>query len=183
MDREEQIPTDRLSPRRGAAITFVPRHVVPRIAQQDQRAKKKSAGALQPKRSWTRLDQALRAVDLLLQSGGFGVIVLDLGSTPAEMAWRVPLATWFRFRAACERTHTALVLLTRHPCARSSAEVVARLQTGSFIAQGCVPTGMQYHLELERQRFQRMPDKVVSIRKGPQPERTGAWKGHAAWAL
>ena len=28
---------------------------------------------------WTRLDQALRATDLLLQAGGFSAIVLDLG--------------------------------------------------------------------------------------------------------
>jgi recombination protein RecA len=129
----------------------------------------------------------LRATDLLLQSGGFGLIVMDLGSTPAEMSWRIPLATWFRYRAACERTHTSLLLLTRHPCARSSAEVVARMQPGAFAAHERVFTGMEYRLELERQRFQRDTQrdtgKVIPIRKGPQSERPGSWKGRAAWAL
>src|ERR1700733_3911959 len=39
----------------------------------------------------TRIDQALRVVDLLLQAGGFGAIVLDLGSIAPEYASRVPL--------------------------------------------------------------------------------------------
>lgn len=199
-DREEQVATDRLPPRRGESLAIVPccseslphrRKVSPQGPVQPQpmhavSAAAKTAPAVKtwkPKSGWARLDQALRATDLLLQAGGFGMIVLDLGSTPAEKSWRIPLATWFRYRAACERTHTSLLLLTRHPCARSSAEVVARMQPGNFAADSRVLTGMDYRLEMERQRFERDTGKVVSIRKGPQPERPGLWKGHAAWAL
>jgi recombination protein RecA len=131
---------------------------------------------------WTALDQALRATDLLLQNGGFGLIVLDLASTPAEFSWRIPMATWFRYRAACERTRTSLLLLTQHPCARSSAELVVRMQPGEIEVEGNVLTGIAYRAELDRQRFASTQDKVVSIRKLPQSVRAGAWTGRSVWA-
>ena len=55
------------------------------------------------RKHWSRLEQGLRVTDLLLQAGGFSCIVMDMGSLKAEYASRVPLATWFRFRAAAER--------------------------------------------------------------------------------
>jgi len=73
---------------------------------------------------WARLDQALRATDLLLQAGGFAALVLDLGSTDTEHACRIPLATWFRFRQAAERTRCSLLVLALEPLAQSSAAVV-----------------------------------------------------------
>ena len=90
----------------------------------------------------------------LLQGGGFGAIVLDLGSLPPEMAWRIPLATWFRFRAACERTRASLLLLTQHPCARSSAELVVRMEAGDMEAESRVMTGIRYRAVVERSRTQ-----------------------------
>ena len=53
-------------------------------------------------RPWSRIEQALRATDLLLQAGGFGAIVLDMGSLAPEHVSRIPLATWFRYRAGAE---------------------------------------------------------------------------------
>ncbi len=76
------------------------------------------------KQPWTHLDQALRATDLLLQAGGFAAIVLDLGSAAREDASRIPLATWFRFRQAADRTRCSLVVLGRAAYAQSSAAVV-----------------------------------------------------------
>lgn len=187
--REEQIATDRLPPRRGEQLL---RTVTPRPAQGRGRA----LGRLKPDaetsafpapkisgRSWTPLDHALRATDLLLQSGGFGLIVLDLGSTPPEMAWRIPLATWFRFRAACERTGCSLLLLTQRPCARSSVELLVGLQPGCVSVQGNVLTGVAFGLGLERSRSRFAEAKVVSIRKPPQPARPGQWAGQTAWAI
>src|SRR6201988_209579 len=54
---------------------------------------------------WVRcrnIDQALRATDLLLQGGGFGLIALDLSDLPPETIRHVPLHVWFRFRRAVE---------------------------------------------------------------------------------
>jgi recombination protein RecA len=49
---------------------------------------------------WNRLENAIRATDQILQSGGFRVVVLDLASVPQDQVLRIPSAAWFRFRRA-----------------------------------------------------------------------------------
>ncbi len=65
------------------------------------------------RKPWSRLDQSLRAVDLLLNTGGFRAIVLDMGDIDPEHARRVPLAMWYRLRLQAEKSQTLLLLLTR----------------------------------------------------------------------
>jgi hypothetical protein len=48
-------------------------------------------------RSLTAVEQALGAADLLLQSGGFGMLVLDFGNVSAREMQRIPLSAWFRW--------------------------------------------------------------------------------------
>jgi hypothetical protein len=72
---------------------------------------------------WSRLEQALKATDLLLQAGGFAAIVLDMSDVLPQHTMRIPLATWYRFRLAAEQARTALVFLTRSTCASSCAAV------------------------------------------------------------
>jgi recombination protein RecA len=55
-------------------------------------------------------EHALKAVDLLTQAGGFGVVVLDMADTPARDVRRISLASWFRLRHAAERTGAALLV-------------------------------------------------------------------------
>src|SRR5688572_23573490 len=57
------------------------------------------------------VDQALKAADLLLQAGGFGLVVIDLADVPPRLARRVPLTSWFRFRRAVENTRTVLLVI------------------------------------------------------------------------
>jgi recombination protein RecA len=79
---------------------------------------------------WVRcknVDQALRATDLLIQGGGFGMIALDFGDTPAKMVRYVPLQVWFRFRRAVESTPTILVLLEQESNAKACASLVLHL--------------------------------------------------------
>src|ERR1700680_3380595 len=57
------------------------------------------------------VEQALRVTDLLLQSVGFGLVIIDLSDTPLKMARRIPLATWFRFQRAVEHTSTVLFVI------------------------------------------------------------------------
>ena len=76
-----------------------------------------------------RLEQVLRATDLLLESGGFGLIVLDLGDLPPQAARHIPLTTWFRFRRAVEYTPTILLAIEQHPIAGSCSSLL--LQLGS----------------------------------------------------
>src|SRR5215471_15766011 len=69
-------------------------------------------------------EHALRAADLLIQGGGFGVVVMDLGDTPAWMARRISLTSWFRLRRAVEHTPAVLVSLGRQPNAKTCATLV-----------------------------------------------------------
>jgi len=134
-------------------------------------------------KSWTRLEQALRVTDLLLQAGGFSCIVLDMGSLSAEYALRVPLATWFRFRAAAERLQSNVLLLTQHACTRNSAGLVLRLQPGSVLApDSTIFTGLEHRAELDRQRFPQPSGNVFPLRKQPQSVPTAQWQGRTLWA-
>jgi hypothetical protein len=147
-----------------------------------------------PQKPWSRLDQALRATDLLLQAGGFSAIVLDMGSVAPEFALRVPLATWFRYRAAAERTQASVVLLTQQACTKSSAGLVLRLQPGNVLDEGAtVLTGAEFCVETVRERYAQVTEFT---RKPPQSDPMGRahvlragssgnalrWRSRTRWA-
>jgi hypothetical protein len=139
-----------------------------------------------PGKPWSRIEQALRATDLLLQAGGFGTIVLDMGSIAPEHVSRIPLATWFRYRAAAERTQSSVLLLTQHACSKSSAGLVLRLRNEDAITQGTtVLAGFGRHIEISRQRFAQCAENaenVVPIRKPPQRAGVAMWRSRTIWA-
>jgi hypothetical protein len=87
-----------------------------------------------------RLEQVLKVTDLLLQAGGFGMVVLDLGDIPTESTRRVPLTSWFRFRRAVEPTATVLLVVEQEPCAKTCASLVVRLQRTAVCARDAAPT-------------------------------------------
>ena len=74
-----------------------------------------------------RLEQVLKTTDLILQSGGFGLVVLDLAGIPEKFVRRIPLAFWFRFQRAVEHTKTALLVMSEFPCAQTCATVAVKL--------------------------------------------------------
>ncbi len=194
--REEQVATDRLPARRGSYVLEQREAYEPRCAepQHKPRAQTKRIEPVTIERRfrkdptsteakpWSRLDQALRVTDLLLQAGGFSAIVLDMGSIVPEFASRVPLATWFRYRAAAERTQSSFVMLTQHPCAKSSAGAVLRLDTAEPLEAGAtVFAGLKNHIELSRRRFEHEESKIVPIRKPPQRESGVEWHSRTSW--
>ncbi len=75
----------------------------------------------------SQLGQMLKVTDLLLQSNGFGMIVLDLGDVPVRSARQIPLASWFRFRRAVEHTPTVLLVLEQQPIAGSCSSVLVKV--------------------------------------------------------
>jgi hypothetical protein len=83
------------------------------------------------KAAFRRLEQGLRAADLLLQGGGFSLIALDAADLAPEIARRVPMTTWYRFRRGVENTPTAFVLLTRDAVATGCASLSLRLERTS----------------------------------------------------
>ena len=80
---------------------------------------------------WVRcknIDQALRATDLLIQGGGFGLLALDLSDIAPRLVRQVPLNVWFRFRRAVENTPTILFLMAQESNAKTCASLVLRLE-------------------------------------------------------
>jgi len=81
---------------------------------------------------WVRCqnaDQALRATDLLIQAGGFGMVAVDLSDIAPKIVRYVPLNAWFRFRRAVEDTPTILMVLEQEPNAKTCASLVLRMET------------------------------------------------------
>lgn len=109
------------------------------------------------------LEQALKATDLLLQSGGFGLVAIDLSDIPVEAARRIPLTSWFRFRRAVERTATVLLVMTQGACTGTCASLLLRLreQCSEFSKTNATHTellcGLPMACELERSRLERRP--------------------------
>src|SRR6185436_7442840 len=73
------------------------------------------------------LEHAFKATDLLLQGGGFGLVLLDLGDVPANSAKRIISSWWYRFRRTLEPTPTALVVIAEESCVRSCATLALEL--------------------------------------------------------
>jgi recombination protein RecA len=130
-----------------------------------------------------RLEQLLRVTDLLLESGGFGMIALDLGDLPPQTARRIPLTTWFRFRRAVEHTPTVLLAVERQSIAGSCSSLLIKLGSlklgamelsasenrESADAQFLAPThvqlltGVEITAELVRARMDRKPVRSAEI--------------------
>ena len=125
------------------------------------------------RRRWElRLEQVLKVTDLLLQSNGFGLIVLDLGDIPVRNARQIPLASWFRFRRAIERTPTVLLVVEQQPIAGSCSSVLVKvagkkLSAVSSQLSGNRPTHVELldkveiTAELLRSRLERKPVQSV----------------------
>ena len=77
----------------------------------------------------SNLEHAFKATDLLLQGGGFGLVMLDLGDVPAKAAKRIISSWWHRFRRTLEATPTALVVIAEESCVRSCATLALALRT------------------------------------------------------
>jgi hypothetical protein len=115
------------------------------------------------------VEQALRVTDLLLQSGGFGLVIIDLGDAPLKMARRIPLTSWFRFQRAVEHTPTVLFVVSQVPCAQTCASLLLKVSgkklssVSSQLSAEASPAhaqllhGLQVQGELLRSRLERKP--------------------------
>ena len=74
-------------------------------------------------RGHARIDHAMKAVDLILHSGGFGVVVLDLCEVAVRDLNRIPLSYWYRCRRAVENTPARFIVASQHALVKSCARV------------------------------------------------------------
>lgn len=73
------------------------------------------------------LDASLKSADLLLQAGGFGVLVLDVKDLPRRHLDRIPIAWWHRLRLAVEHTPTLALVIAQQPLAKASAALTLEI--------------------------------------------------------
>jgi hypothetical protein len=73
------------------------------------------------------LDRALKALNLVLQAGGFGVVAIDLGDVPLPLLRRLPFTTWLRVQRVVEGRDTACLLVVPEPLARSAGGLTLML--------------------------------------------------------
>jgi hypothetical protein len=73
------------------------------------------------------IERALKALNLVLQAGGFGCVMLDLADAPLIALRRLPFTTWLRIQRVVEGRDTACVLLTPQPLARSAGGLTLSL--------------------------------------------------------
>lgn len=168
---EEQEEPDRQLPRRGENIR---KHLPPaRPHFQPQQQNVFRSGTRKP---WKRLEQALKATDLLLHSGGWGVVVFDLGSISWVDARRIPLSTWFRFQRTIENTPTILLLLGEDSCAKSCASVVLRCRRSreNWDSAICTKTGQG---PATLQGFE-VQGEIVRSRRQSQAFSCASWETH-----
>ena len=88
---------------------------------------------------WIRciaVEQAIRCADLLVHSGGWGVVVLDLSGVRADLLRKVPLSYWYRFKRAVENTPTALMVLACEPNVKNCSAMTFEFSAATPIWSG-----------------------------------------------
>lgn len=95
-------------------------------------------------------ETALRSTDLVVQAGGFGVVIFDLGNVRPELARRIPTANWFRLRRAVEGTRTALLLIEQQPNAKAAASLILEMRPGGLAWAGKLLLGARRDAALRK---------------------------------
>jgi recombination protein RecA len=87
------------------------------------------------------VDRAIKALNLIVQSGVCTLVVLDLIDAPAQGLARIPRSTWLRIQRVIEGSDITVLLLAAAPLARSAGGV--SITTGGTIAPGgAITTGV-----------------------------------------
>ena len=74
-------------------------------------------------------DRALKAMNLVLQAGGFGVAILDLSDVRSSAVRQLPHTTWMRLSRVIEGSLTVALLIGAEHIARSPGGVTISLET------------------------------------------------------
>jgi hypothetical protein len=80
------------------------------------------------------LDRALKALNLVLQSGVCPVVVLDMADVPPAALRRIPYTTWLRVQRIIEGSDTTCVLIAPEALARSAGGVTLHVQAPGTVS-------------------------------------------------
>lgn len=115
------------------------------------------------------MEQAVKALGLVLQAGNFGLVVLDLGEAPHDALRRLPFTTWLRLQRMVEGSQTVCLLVGNEPLSRSSAGLSITLQPstagGAKAArfQGPLFDGLNLEARVARARVQMADSTAVPL--------------------
>lgn len=105
------------------------------------------------------LEQAFAIADILLNSGGFGLVAVDLGDFSARLLNKIEPAIWFRFARYVEKQRTALVFIEEEHHAKS-AGLVINLKTKHSPLSGTLFKRLEFEAELIRTTDKKLPSSV-----------------------
>jgi len=94
----------------------------------------------------SNVDHAMRAADLVIHSGGFGVIALDLADASEQALTRIPATTWFRWRRAIEATPTVLAVIASRPLTKSCSALLIEMKRRRIEFQGNLLRAAEYEV-------------------------------------
>lgn len=118
--------------------------------------------------------RAIKALNLVVSAGGFGLVVFDAGGVPARALRQLPFTTWLRVQRVLEGSDTACVLLADVPLARSPGG--ASIRTGAG-ARPAAPAASGFHAQVRANRYVgfEAPDRQRRSVEAP----AGLWRGTA----
>jgi recombination protein RecA len=96
------------------------------------------------------LEQAFKASDILVQSGGFGVIAVDLSGIPEKVTRKIPLTYWFRLSRNVEKHSCALVFIEQQAHAAGCAALTLNFRTRPAVCLCSLFTQMNVEAEVVR---------------------------------
>jgi recombination protein RecA len=97
------------------------------------------------------VEQAVKALMLILQAGNFGIVALDVAEAPESAIRRLPFTAWLRLQRVIEGSQTACVLVGTAPMARSAAGLSVkfdRAEGREHRAEGRIFTGFDVELHV-----------------------------------
>jgi hypothetical protein len=115
------------------------------------------------------MEQAMKALGLILQAGNVGLVVLDLGDAPPDAVRRLPFTTWLRLQRMVEGTQTMCVLVGQAPMSRSSAGLSITLQPAGAVAGSAVRfdghlfDGLSLEARVSRARVQSLDAQALPL--------------------
>jgi RecA/RadA recombinase len=112
--------------------------------------------------------RAVRACDLIIRAGGFGIVALDLAGAPARALRELASSTWMRLAHANAGQQTVCLLVGEQPLGRSARGVSVRL-TSARRWSGNSPqsrrfAGFDIQAELHQARRPVAPASTWSLR-------------------
>ena len=120
-----------------------------------------AAGVDLPKLLWVRdtgdASRALKAMNLVLQAGGFGLVVFDVADLHATALRQFPYTTWMRIARVIEGSQTTAVIVAADRLARSPGGVTITLGASADA------TRAQWSGTSDRARFLRAIDVQTRV--------------------